>query len=33
LFFKNCESAGLLYDPEQGALAQYFKTKKHQASL
>jgi hypothetical protein len=25
--------AGLLYDPEQGALAQYFKTKKRSSKL
>jgi hypothetical protein len=34
LFFKNCGRAGLLHHPEQGSLAQYFKTKKkHQANL
>ena len=29
LFFKNCGRAGLLHHPEQGSLAQYFKTKKN----
>jgi len=33
LFFKNCGRAGLLHDPEQGALAQYFKTKKPSSEL
>jgi hypothetical protein len=33
LFFKNCGSAGLLHDPEQGVLDQYFKTKKPSREL
>jgi hypothetical protein len=33
LLIKNCGRAGLLNYPEQGALAQYFKTKKTSSEL